>query len=90
MFAIEDGERGETGMVQMEIDTGDSGPKRQPARRVLFTARQEIARQLHSMQDQGMIHPSSSPWASPVVLVRKKNRLLRFCIDYWHLISVSE
>jgi len=85
VFAIEDGERGEAGMIQMEIDTGDSGPKKQPARRVPFTARQEIARQLHSMQDQGVIHPSSSPWASPVVLVHKKDGSLRFCIDYWHL-----
>ena len=90
VFAIEDGERGETGMIQMEIDTGDSGPQRQPARRVPFTARQEIACQLHSMQDQGVIHPSSSPWASPVVLVHKKDGLLRFCIDYRNLNSVTK
>jgi len=90
VFAIEDGERGETGMIQMEIDTGDSGPKRQPAGRVSFTARQEIAHQLHSMQDQGVIHPTSSPWASPVVLVRKKDGSLRFCIDYRHLNSVTK
>ena len=53
-FALEDGERGETGMVEMKIYTGDSEPKRQPARRTPFAARQEIAQQLRSMQDKGV------------------------------------
>jgi len=74
----------------MEIDTGSSEPKRQPARRVSFAARQEIARQLRSMQDQGVIHPSCSPWASPVVLVHKKDGSPRFCIDYRDLNAVMK
>ena len=49
VFALEEGERGEIGMVQLKIDTGDSELKRQPARRTPFAARQEIPRQLHSM-----------------------------------------
>jgi len=56
---MEDSERGETGMIQMEIDTGDSGPKRQPARRVPLAARQEIARKLHAgpRSDSPLIQP---------------------------------
>ena len=73
-------------MVQMKIDTGDSEPKRQPAPRTPFAARQEIARQLRSMQDQGVIYPSSSPWAFPMVLVHKNVGYLRFCLDYCDLI----
>ena len=90
VFALEDGERGETGMVQMRIDTGDAEPRRQPARRTPFAARREIARQLCSMQEQGVIQPSSSPWASPVVLVHKKDGSLSFCIDYRDLNSVTK
>ena len=95
VFALEDGERGETAMVRMKIDTGDSEPKRQPAPWTPFIARQEIARQeiarqLCSMQDQGVIYPSSSPWASPMVLVHKKDGSLRFCLDYCDLNSVKK
>ena len=77
-------------MVQMEIDKGDSEPKRKPAPRTPFAARQEIARQLCFMQDQEVIYPSSSPWASPMVLVHKNDRSLRFCLDYRDLNSVTK
>ena len=89
-FALEDGERGETGLVQMEILTGDAPPKRLPIRRTPFAVRGEVAKQLKEMQGQGVITPSSSPWASPVVLVRKKDGSLRFCIDYRTLNAVTK
>lgn len=89
-FQLEDGDRGETDLVQMRIDTGDAEPKSQPPRRMPFGARQEVARQLRKMQESGVIQPSSSPWASPVVLVRKKDGSLRFCIDYRNLNAVTK
>jgi len=64
-------ERGETDLVEFKIDTGDAYPKRQAVRRVPFGARQEIADQLAKMQHIGVIRPSESPRASPVVLVSK-------------------
>lgn len=45
-FQLEEGEHGETDLVQMQINTSDSEPKRQPARRLPFAARQKVARQL--------------------------------------------
>ena len=81
-FSVEDGERGETDLVQMEIDTGDSAPVKQPVRRMPLSVRQEVARQLRDMQKNGVIQPSKSPWSSPVVLVRKRDGSHRFCVDY--------
>ena len=46
VFDLESGERGETRMVQMTIDTGKSEPKRQLARGTPFAVRKEIAHQL--------------------------------------------
>ena len=89
-FALSDGDRGETGMVKLEIDTGDACPKRQAPRRAPFALRQEIARQLSKMQGLGVIRPSSSDWASPNVLVKKKDGSLKFCVDYRELNSITK
>ena len=66
----------------MKIDTGVATHKKLPVRCVPFAVRGEVARQLKEMQQNGVISPFSSPWARPVVLVRKKDRTLRFCIDF--------
>ena len=42
------------------------------------------------MQQQGVIEPSYSPWASPIVLVWKKDGSLRFCADYCKLNKVTK
>ena len=69
-------------MVKHQIDTGSHPsisrpPYRQsPARRKLT---QELVKEL---LDLSIVRPSSSPWASPVVIVQKKTGDLRFCVDY--------
>ena len=90
MFSLDEGERGETSIVKMSIDTGDSLPRKQNPRRMPFMVRQEVARQLEGMQRNRVIQPSSSPWSSPVVMVRKKDGTHRFCVDYRSLNSISK
>ena len=51
VFVLEEGEWGETGLIQMNIDTGDATPRCQLVRRTPFAARQEIATQLQQRQD---------------------------------------
>lgn len=41
------------------------------------------------MLDQEIIEPSSSEWASPIVIVRKANGGYRFCLDYRKVNAVS-
>ena len=87
-FSLDDDERGETDLVQLTIDTGDAPPVRQSARRIPMAAQQDLAQLLESMQKSHVIQPSESPWASPVVLVRKKDGSLRLYVDYRALNSV--
>ena len=85
-----DGERGEISLVEFAIDTGDAAPTKQGACRIPHVAREEINSQLEKMQIKGVIQPSESPWASPVVLVRKRDGNLRFCVDYQALNAVTK
>ena len=90
IFSLEEGERGETSLAEFTINTGDSAPKKQAARRIPYAARKEIASQLKRMQLDGVIQPSESPWASPIVLVRNRDGSLRFYVDYRGLNTVTK
>ena len=62
---------------------------RVPAHRMPLAVHQEVARQLKNMQRAGVIQPLTSPWSSPVVMVRKKDGTQRFCVDYRALNAVT-
>ena len=88
-FSQHEFDLGRTSVVTHQIDTGNSRPVKQVLRRHPPPHQEEIDRQLKSMSEQDIIEPSKSPWASNVVIVKKKDGAMRFCIDYRQLNDVT-
>ena len=83
-----DGELGRTSKVKHGIST--SGPPiRQPIRRQPVALRKTVQEEVHKMLKNKVILPSTSPWSSPIIMVRKKDGSWRFCIDFRKLNSVT-
>jgi hypothetical protein len=53
------------------------------------TMKDEIEQQVQEMLDKGFIQPNKSSFYSPVLLVKKKDKSWRFCVDYRHLNSLT-
>ena len=90
LFALDNSELGRTEKIPHSIHTGDHPPMRQPARRIPFVLRSLVDDMIQEMLDNQVIQPSTSPWASPVVLVKKKDGSYRFCVDYRRLNAVTK
>jgi hypothetical protein len=49
----------------------------------------ELKKQLDELLQKGYIHPSISPWGSPMLFVKNKDGSLRMCVDYRQLNEVT-
>jgi hypothetical protein len=90
LFAPEQGPNRSTTMAEHHIDTGDITPIRCRTR-LLPAFKQELAsRELKKMIDLGVVEESVSPWAAPIVLVKKKDNSWRFYVDYRQLNNATK
>ena len=90
IFASNNSQPGTTNVVRHEIDTGSSQPISQAPYRSNPEKRKEIQRQVQSLLDAGQIECSTSPWASPILLVPKKDGGWRMCVDYRKVNAVTK
>ncbi|MES9883150.1 MAG: reverse transcriptase domain-containing protein, partial [Sedimenticola sp.] len=82
VFAGSKYDLGRTDLLHHKIDTGSQPPIKQRTRRLPMEKMKIAKQEVESMLDNGIIEPSISPWASPIVLVDKKDGTTRFCVDY--------
>jgi hypothetical protein len=90
VFVGPDGKLGRTNLIKHDIDTGDARPIKQGARRFPIQKEATASTELHKQLDSGTAKDSSSPWASPIVLVAKKDGSTRFCVDYRKLNNITK
>ena len=81
LFALENLDLGHTSLVKHKIRLTDNTPFKERYRRIPPHLYDEVKKHLQEMLEIGAIRRSNSPWASAVVLVRKRDGSLRFCID---------
>ena len=81
LLALNDLELGRTSKVKHEIKLSNPVPFKDRYRRIPLHEFDEVWSHLQDMLKVGAIQKSVSPWASPVVLVCRKDGSLRFCID---------
>lgn len=68
--------------IEMKIILKDDIPIAQRPRRLSFKEQQEVEKQTGEWLERGIIRPSFSEYASPLVLVKKKDGTTRVCVDY--------
>ena len=82
VFALESNELGCASAIEHEICIENSEPFKEQFWRIPPPLLEEVRASLQDMLEAGAIHPSQSPWCNAVILVRKKDGTLRFCVDF--------
>ena len=87
IFCLEKNEMGCTNATKhvIKLLPKQDEPFKERFRRIALHEVEEVYQHIQEMLDGGAIRPSQSPWCNYVVLVWKKDRTLRFCIDFRHL-----
>lgn len=85
VFSCHEGDIGCTQLISHDIPVLDDIPVRQRYRRIPPSEYEVVKTHINQLMEAGIVRESSSPYASPIVLVKKKDGSLRMCVDYRHL-----
>lgn len=88
-FSKSSADIGRTDLVDHTINTWDALPIRQRPRRITLAKMEAAEAEIERMAKDGLIEPSTSPWNSPGVMIRKSDLSWRFCLDYRILNNIT-
>jgi len=89
VFAVENEKLGTTDAMAYSIDTGSAAPVASQRYKTPYYLRQEMKKIIDDNLKSGLLEPISSPWAAPVLLVRKASGKWRLVCDYRKLNAVT-
>jgi hypothetical protein len=90
LFADDPKKPGTTNRITHRINTGDEFPISLQPYRNSMKENEYIREEVNEMVKKGTVRPSQSPWAAPVILVKKKDGTMRFCVDYRKLNVITK
>ena len=73
---------GRTEACRLRIDTGLAAPRGSHPYRIPNRLKEGVREEVEKLVELGIVVPSTSPWASPVVPVPKGDGTVRVCVDY--------
>lgn len=82
VFSLSDWDVGLATGVEHHIRLRDEKPFRERSRRLAPADIEDVRRHLKGLMAAGIVKESRSPYASPIVVARKKNGDVRMCVDY--------
>lgn len=82
MFSTHEGDLGCTKLISHDIPLLDDTPVRQRYRHIPPSDYEAVKAHIQQLLENGIIRESCSPFASPIVIVRKKDSTIRLCVDY--------
>ena len=80
---------GKSNVIQLQITLTDSTPIRSKLYPLPYAIRENLKTEIQEMLDLGIIRTSASPYACPIVIVKKKDISNRICVDYRKLNKVT-
>ena len=89
VFSLFDGDLGFCDTLKHSIPTTTDKPAYLPHRQIPVQLQSEVRKCLDNWLKQGIIRPSKSPYASQVVIVRKKTGEIRLCVNFHKLNAIS-
>ncbi|CAC5404352.1 Transposon Ty3-I Gag-Pol polyprotein,Transposon Ty3-G Gag-Pol polyprotein [Mytilus coruscus] len=71
-----------TNIIEHRVVTKTDEPIYKRSYPLLYALRDKVKQEINDMLTAGIVEPSNSPYAFPIVLIKKKDNTLRFCVDY--------